>query len=271
MQVRFHASAFAGGEDDGCYLCHKRIHGSKLLQIPQQAAKEWGEMTKIPFDIIGFDLDGTLVDTSGDLCAAVNHVLESAGRPAITVMQVKQFIGGGAKLMLQKGLEASGGIPDDDFRPLYRQMLTFYEGNVSVHSRPFDGVLTLLDQLDDMGVRYAVVTNKFERLAVKLLTDLNLAHRMGCILGADTLGKENAKPSGAPIFEMIKRCGGRPDHPKRAAYIGDSIYDIMAAKNAGVPSVAVSFGFLHGPVEELGADAVIDHFDELIGVLGTLN
>ena len=223
-------------------------------------------MTKFPFDIIGFDLDGTLVDTSGDLTAAVNHVLESAGRPTLSQATVKQHIGGGAKLMLQQGLEATGGIPNGDFKPLYRQVLAYYEANVSVHSHPFDGALELLDQLDAMGVRHAVVTNKFESLAVKLLTDLNLAHRMGCILGADTLGKENAKPSGAPIFEMVKRCqalggGGR------AAYVGDSIYDVMAAKNAGVPSVAVSFGFLHGPVDELGADAVIDHFDELIRCL----
>jgi len=217
---------------------------------------------KFPFDIIGFDLDGTLVDTSGDLTAAVNHVLESVGRPLLSPETVKQYIGGGAKLMLQKGLEATGGIPDNDFKPLYRQMLAYYEANVSVHSRPFDGALAVLDKLDDMGVRYAVVTNKFESLAVKLLTDLNLAQRMGCILGADSLGKENAKPSGAPIFEMIKRCGGG-----RAAYIGDSIYDMMAAKNASVPSVAVSFGFLHGPVEDMGADAVIDHFDGLLDCL----
>lgn len=219
-------------------------------------------MTKFPFDIIGFDLDGTLVDTSGDLTAAVNHVLESVGRPPVSAEMVKLHIGGGAKLMLQQGLEATGGIPEGDFKPHYREMLRFYEANVSVHSRPFDGALALLDQLDAMGVRYAVVTNKFESLAVKLLTDLGLAHRMGCILGADTLGKENAKPSGAPIFEMVKRCGGG-----RAAYVGDSIYDVMAAKNASVPSVAVNFGFLHGPVAELGADAIIDHFEELIDCL----
>lgn len=222
-------------------------------------------MTKFPFDIIGFDLDGTLVDTSGDLTAAVNHVLASIDRPPIGASQVKKYIGGGAKLMLEQGMLATGGIPDGEFKLYYRQLLKFYEANVSVHSRPFDGALAVLDQLDDMGVRYAVVTNKFESLAVKLLTDLSLAHRMGCILGADTLGKENAKPSGAPIFEMIKRCGDG-----RAAYIGDSIYDVMAAKNAGVPSVAVSFGFLHGPVEELGADAIIDHFDELIPTLQRL-
>lgn len=222
-------------------------------------------MTIFPFDIIGFDLDGTLVDTSGDLTAAVNHVLGSVGRPLLSADTVKQYIGGGAKLMLQQGLEATGGIPGDDFKPLYKEMLTYYAANISVHSRPFDGALALLDELDSMGVRYAVVTNKFESLAVNLLTDLNLAHRMGCILGADTLGKENAKPSGAPIFEMVKRCGGG-----RAAYIGDSIYDMMAASNAGVPSVACSFGFLHEPVEDMGADAVIDHFDDLIGVLRKL-
>jgi phosphoglycolate phosphatase len=227
-------------------------------------------MTQFPFDIIGFDLDGTLVDTSGDLSAAVNHVLASVGRSTLNQETIKQYIGGGAKLMLQQGLEATGGIPGDDFKPLYRQMLAFYEANVSVHSWPFDGAVAVLDQLDAMGVRYGVVTNKFEHLAVKLLTDLGLAHRMDCIIGADTLGKENAKPSGAPIFEMIKRCGGGPDNAKRAAYIGDSIYDVMAAKNAGVLSVACSFGFLHGPVEELGADAVIDHFDGLIGVLAGL-
>ena len=223
------------------------------------------DMTKFPFDIIGFDLDGTLVDTSGDLAAAVNHVLRSVGRPLLSNETVKQHIGGGAKLMLQQGLEATGGIPGNDFKPLYKHLLAYYEANVSVQSRPFDGALALLDELDSMGVRYAVVTNKFESLAVKLLTDLNLAHRMGCILGADTLGKENAKPSGAPIFEMVRRCGGG-----RAAYVGDSIYDVMAARNAGVPSVAVSFGFLHGPVEELGADAIIDHFDDLFTALRQL-
>jgi phosphoglycolate phosphatase len=219
-------------------------------------------MKTFPFDIVGFDLDGTLIDTSGDLTAAVNHVLEDVGRPPLSSDTVKQHIGGGAKLMLQLGLEATGGIPDEDFRPLYRQMLSYYEANISVHSRPFDGALALMDHLDNLGVRYAVVTNKFERLAVKLLTDLNIADRMGCILGADTLGKENAKPSGAPIFEMIKRCGGGS-----AVYVGDSIYDMMAAQNASIPSIAVRFGFLHGPVEDMGADAIIDHFDELIACL----
>lgn len=223
-------------------------------------------MDKFPFDIIGFDLDGTLVDTSGDLTAAVNHALNSVGRPPLTAEEVKPMIGGGAKLMLQHGLNATGGIPDEEFKPLYRALLAYYEANVSVHSCLYPGGADLLDRLDEMGIRYAVVTNKFEGLAVKLLTEMGLIDRIATVLGADTLGIENAKPSGAPIIEMIRRCGGG-----KAAYVGDSIYDVMAAKNAGVPSVAVSFGFLHSPVEELGANAIIDHWDELIPTLQALD
>ena len=218
-----------------------------------------------PFDIIGFDLDGTLVDTSGDLTAAVNHALALVGRPALTPDQVKPMIGGGAKLMLQHGLDATGGIAEGEFKPLYRALLSYYEDHVSVHSRLYSGGAKLLDRLDAMGIKYAVVTNKFESLAVKLLTEMGLIDRIATVLGADTLGIENAKPSAAPIHEMIRRCGGG-----RAAFVGDSIYDVMAARNAGIPSVAVSFGFVHAPIEELGADAVIDHWDELIPTLEEL-
>lgn len=219
-------------------------------------------MQKIPFDIVGFDLDGTLVDTSGDLTAAVNHILQMAGRPELTQETVKGLIGGGAKMMLEHGLEISGGVGEGEFRPLYRAMLAYYEENISVYSRPFPGALPLLDRLDAQGIKYGVVTNKFEGLARKLLNDLGLADRMICILGADSLGKENAKPSGMPIQHLITVAGGG-----RAAYIGDSIYDVMAAKNAGVPSIACSFGFLHAPVGTLGADAIIDHFDDLPEIL----
>lgn len=222
-------------------------------------------MTQFPFQIVGFDLDGTLVDTSGDLTASVNHALALVDRQPLSEAQVRPMIGLGAKYMLKQGLAASGGLPADEFKLLYRALLSYYEAHVSVHSRPFPGLLALLDSLDEMGVRYAVVTNKFESLARKLLDELNLSSRMGAILGADTLGIKNAKPSPAPIREMIKRCGGG-----RTAFIGDSIYDVMAAKGAGVPSVAVSFGFLHQPIDELGADHIIDHYDELIPLLARL-
>jgi phosphoglycolate phosphatase len=222
-------------------------------------------MSDFPFDILGFDLDGTLLDTSGDLTAAVNHALAFAGRPVLQVEQVKTMIGGGAKHMLMQGLEATGGCRPEEFDGFYKRMLGYYEAHLSVHTTPYPGVVDTLDQLDAMGVKVAVVTNKFESFARALLTELNLLDRFATLIGGDTMGKGLSKPNRAPIDEMIRRLGGG-----RAAFVGDSIYDIMAAHNAGIPGIAVSFGFLLQPVAELGADAIIDDYAELIPALEQL-
>jgi len=222
-------------------------------------------MTKISFDIVGFDLDGTFLDTSGDLTAAVNHALAEAGRAPLTVEQVKPMIGGGAKHMLALTMEATGGCTDEEFRRLYKLLLGYYEANVAVETRPFPGAVEAIDALRGQGVKVAVVTNKFESLAEKALRELGLRDRFAALIGGDTMGKGFAKPHRAPIDEMIRRCGGGS-----AAFVGDSIYDIQAARNAGIPNVAVSFGFLMQPVAELGADAVIDDYAELIPALGRI-
>ena len=222
-------------------------------------------MDRFPFDIVGFDLDGTLLDTSGDLAEAVNFALVEAGRPPLLVEEVKPMIGGGARLMLQRGLEKSGGCDENLLLELYPKLLDFYRDNISAKSFAFPGMLDAMAELEALGVRLGIVTNKFEVFAVKLLDELGLAHRFDAVIGGDTMGKGNAKPSPLPILEMIERCGGG-----RAAFVGDSVYDVMAARNAGIPCIAVSFGFLAGPVEELGADAVIGHFDELVPALRSL-
>jgi phosphoglycolate phosphatase len=222
-------------------------------------------MADFPFAIVGFDLDGTLLDTSGDLTAAVNHALAQAGRPLLTVDQVKPMIGGGAKHMLAQGMAATGGCSDDELHRLYKLLLAYYEANIAVVTRPFPGAMEAVDQLDAMGVKVAIVTNKFESLAAKVLGELGIRDRFAALIGGDTMGPGLAKPHRAPIDEMVRRSGGG-----NAAFVGDSIYDILAAKNAGLPSVAVSFGFLMQPIEELEADAVIDHFDELIPALERL-
>jgi len=219
-------------------------------------------MTNFPFDIVGFDLDGTLFDTSADLAAATNHALALAGRPLLSLDTVKSMLGRGAKHMLEQGLEASGGYDAETMARVYPELLEFYDANLTRGTVAFPGLIAALDDLDSRGVKVAIVTNKFERFAVKLVAELGLDHRFACVIGGDTMGKGNAKPSAAPINEMILRCGGG-----RAAFVGDSIYDILAAKNAGIPSIAVSFGFLMQPVGELGADAVIDAYDELVPTL----
>lgn len=220
-------------------------------------------MNGFPFAIVGFDLDGTLIDTVGDLTAAVNHALSLIDRAPLTGTEVRPMIGLGAKHMLEQGLRATGDVPDGAVERLYPELLRYYEAHILVHSHPFPAVPAMLDRLDALGVRTAVVTNKAEHLASKLLGELGLADRMAVIIGGDTVGER--KPSPAPILAMIERCGGG-----RTAFVGDSIYDVMAAKNSSVASIAVSFGFLDRPVAELGADHVIDHFDELVPLLETL-
>ncbi len=220
-------------------------------------------MADLPFRVVGFDLDGTLLDTSGDLAAAVNDALASVGRPTLSVEAIRPMIGGGSRHMLAQGMQATGGCTDAELDVLTARLLGYYEANIAVHTRPFPGVLDALDALVARGVTIGVMTNKVEHLAVKLLDALGLSARFAAVIGGDTVGQ--GKPAPEPILEMVRRCGGG-----RAAFVGDSIYDIEGAHNAGLPAVAVSFGFLHQPVETLGADAVIDHYDGLLPALERL-
>lgn len=222
-------------------------------------------MTSFPFAIVGLDLDGTLLDTSGDLAAALNHALSSAGRPTLSVEQVKPMIGGGARHMLAQGMAATGGCTEAELDVLQRRLLDHYQANIAVLTRPFPHALDALDRLAAMGVRLAIVTNKLESLARQVLDELDLTRRFAAIIGGDTMGPGNGKPSRIPIDAMIERCGGG-----RAAFVGDSIYDIRAAHAAGLPAIACSFGFLMQPIEELEADAIIHGFDALIPTLERL-
>lgn len=220
---------------------------------------------EIPFDIVAFDLDGTLLDTHRDLGEAVNHALKLGGFDPVPVEQVESLIGGGAKVMLRGAIDAQGGIADGEFRPLYKALLAYYSENNGVHTRPYPGVEDALDELAARDIKLAVVTNKFESFATDILTQLGLADRFVTIIGGDTMGKGRAKPEPDPIFEAISRCGGG-----RCVFVGDSTYDMAAARAANVPVIAAAFGYCDKPAEELGADAVIAGFEELIPALSKL-
>ncbi|CAM3019770.1 MULTISPECIES: HAD-IA family hydrolase [Sphingomonas] len=217
-----------------------------------------------PFAIVGFDLDGTLLDTSGDLTAAVNHALATIGRAPLSVEAVKPMIGGGARAMLQHGLDATGGYDADTLDRLHRLLLDYYEANLAVHTAPFPGAIEALDELAARGVTLGIMTNKLERFARAILDSLGLTERFASIIGGDTLGV--SKPSPRPIQALVEQCGGGP-----AAFVGDSIFDVQAARAAGLPVIACSFGFLSLPVEALGADAIIDGYADLIPTLTRLS
>lgn len=214
------------------------------------------------FQIVGFDLDGTLLDTSGDLGASVNHALAQIGRPPVARDQVSGLIGGGARLMLQRALALTGGADGVDEDALFAQLLAYYEANIAVHTALYPGGEAMLADLADGGVRIAVVTNKREALARKLFDALDLTERFDCIIGAGTYP---LKPAPDALHAMVERCGGGA-----AAFVGDTTFDTRAAAAAGLPSIAVSFGFADAPPHALGADTVIDHFDALIPALARL-
>jgi phosphoglycolate phosphatase len=220
-------------------------------------------MTDFPFDVVAFDLDGTLADTAPDLTASLNHALGVLGRPAVPQESVRHMVGHGARALLEKGLAATGSMTPalvDEGFPIF---LDYYERHIADGTRPYPGVEAALDTLAARGVRVAVCTNKLEALARELIEALGWTSRFAAILGGDTLPVR--KPDPAPLFETIARSGGG-----RAAFVGDSITDTDTARAAGIPCVAVSFGFSDRPPEQLGADILIDHFDALIPALERL-
>jgi phosphoglycolate phosphatase len=218
----------------------------------------------LPFKTIGFDLDGTLLDTSGDLAATLNRVLAEDSRPALPLDRILSMVGRGVHALLEQAVAATGGGDTAVVARLYPRFVDTYAAHNAEHSRPYPGVVDALDALAAQGIRLAVVTNKLEALTLPLLEATGLRPRFATVIGGDTLGPGTAKPSPAPILEMLRRCGGP------AAFVGDSIYDVQAAQAAGVPVIACSFGFSQVPVSTLGAEAVIDSYAELLPALAAL-
>ncbi len=221
-------------------------------------------MNDFPFDIVGFDLDGTLVDTAEDLRAATNHALAVEGIAPLSSLQIRGAIGAGGRQLLQRGIALGGDPPitPDRFEAMFDAFTAYYEANMTVHSAPFPGAVAALDTLQAAGVTLAIVTNKREHLAEALLRELGLRDRFAVLIGGDTLGPGRAKPAPDMLIEMLSRLGGG-----RAAYVGDTHFDIDSARAAGLFSVAVEFGYSHAPVASLGANAVIGHYDGLMEVL----
>ena len=221
-------------------------------------------MTTTPrFKTVVFDLDGTLADTAPDLTAALNHALGMLGRPPVPAEDVRHMVGHGARALLRNGLAATGEVSEalvDQGFPIF---LAHYEAHIADHSRPFPGVEQALAALEADGVRIAICTNKLEGLTHIFVRAMGWEGRFAAIVGGDTLPVR--KPNPAPLVEAIARAGGGP-----AAFVGDSITDTDTAKAAGIPCIALSFGFADRPAGELGADRVIDHWDELIGALAEL-
>ncbi|MFN3522665.1 MAG: phosphoglycolate phosphatase [Phenylobacterium sp.] len=209
--------------------------------------------------VIAFDLDGTLVDTAPDLIGTLNVLLAAEGLPPLPVLEARPFIGYGARRLLERGFEAAGAhLAPERLDVLFERFIEHYNANIAAESRPFPGVIEALDTLKGAGARLVVCTNKRTDLSTNLLDALDMSRRFEAIVGADAAPAR--KPDPRHLTTAIAAAGGALP---RAVMVGDAATDAGAARAAGAGLVLVSFGYTDIPAEELGADVLIHHFDDL--------
>jgi phosphoglycolate phosphatase len=213
-----------------------------------------------------FDLDGTLADTAPDLMATLNRIMAEEGLAAVPLSDAREMIGAGARAMISKGYERAGlELAPDKLDRLFTRFLAIYADHLCDHSVLFPHVVEALDVLEARGFILAVCTNKIESHSRQLLTALGIAGRFKAICGRDTFAF--FKPDPRHLTLTIEAAGG---DPACAVMVGDSRTDIATAKAAGMPVVAVTFGYTDVPVEALDPDVVIDSFAKLLGAFDTI-
>jgi phosphoglycolate phosphatase len=217
--------------------------------------------------LLVFDLDGTLADTAADLVSTLNALLIREGLAAIPFQDARAMVGAGAKALLQRGLKANDvDVNEARLDQLFADFLAHYEEHIADETVLYPGVTAALERFAAAGWSFAICTNKIEAPSVLLLTALGLAGRFKAICGKDTFSV--SKPEGDALLKTIAKAGG---DPRRAIMVGDSKTDIETAKNAGIPVVAVNFGYTDLPVETFEPDRVIAHFDELWDAVESLS
>src|SRR5215475_3892994 len=213
----------------------------------------------MPAPTIVFDLDGTLIDTAPDLVQTLNVIFAREGLAPLTFEAGRNFVGGGAKAMIIRALEAERRVfPPARIERMFEEFIAHYRDHVAERSRSFPGLADALDALAARNCSLAVCTNKLEHLSVLLLDRFGLADRFVAICGRDTFGVQ--KPDPEILRRTVAAAGGTMD---KAIMVGDSITDIHTARAARIPVIAVEFGYSERPVTEFAPDRTIGHFVQL--------
>jgi len=214
-----------------------------------------------------FDLDGTLVDSAPDLHVAANRLLAENARREVSLSEVTMMIGDGVPKLVERACAATGEVPDAETLARYSaRFLQFYEPHAADLSRPFPGAVACLERLRDAGFRLAVCTNKPYAASMEILGALSLAAPLSCVIGGDTLPGIK-KPDPRHLRAALDRLGAGTDE---AVMVGDNMNDVAAAHGAGLKAIVCRFGYTKGPAENLGAELIIDGFDELPGAFARL-
>jgi len=215
---------------------------------------------------IVFDLDGTIADTAGDLIDAANAALIAEGFGRAPAEAIKKGVGYGTKAMLESALAAGGHEATAELvQRMGARLVAHYEENIAAKTRLFPGFSEVAASLRHSGTKLVLCTNKRERLTRRLLQALGIGTLFDAVAGGDTFPFH--KPDPRHILELVRLAGGTPSS---TLMVGDSEADIGAARAAGIPIVAAGFGYASQPARELGADAVMNRFEELPALIGAL-
>ena len=206
-----------------------------------------------------FDLDGTLADTSGDLIAAANACFRDLGLGDLLSPETDAGTAlKGGRAMLRLGFSRSGSHGEDEVDRQYQPRLQYYAEDIDSHSYLYPGAMDAVRALKAEDYRVAICTNKPEGLARRLMASLGVLDEFAALLGADSLSVR--KPDPEHLHETARRAGA---DPARVVLVGDTDTDRSTARNAGVPSILVTFGPGGGDVAALNPEGMINGFDEL--------
>lgn len=209
--------------------------------------------------LVVFDLDGTLVDTAPDLIASLNHTIGTVGLDPVGYADLTYLVGHGGQVMIERAFKLRDRqLAEGELAGMLKVFVDHYSEDMPGESLPYPGLLSALDRLEAAGYRSAVCTNKLEMLARRLIDGLGMTTRFAAITGGDTFAVR--KPNAEHLLETVRLAGG---DPTRTVMVGDSLNDVLVARNAGIPSIGVPFGYSDVEIASLEPTHVIDSFEEL--------
>ena len=188
------------------------------------------------YSIYVFDLDGTLLDTLGDLAASVNYALRSHGMPEHSIEDVRRFVGNGVRKLMERAVPE--GADNPQFEAAFATFRAYYMEHVQDTTRPYEGIPETLATLKAQGCRLAVVSNKMRKATEELCRHF-FPDTIEVAIGEDEAAGIRKKPAPDTVFEALRILGDKGD----AVYVGDSDVDIHTAHNAGIPCISVLWGF----------------------------
>lgn len=216
----------------------------------------------MPLSGVFFDLDGTLLDTARDLCAALDRTMEDHGVSPLPFEDTRPHVSNGSYALIEKGF----GIPREhpDTETLRDKLLAHYQDNLCELTRPFDGIETLIQELAERDIPWGIITNKPAAYAEPLMKRIQFASEPACLICPDHV--ENRKPHPESMYLACNHAGSE-EHS--AFYIGDHQRDIECGQRAGAKTIAVNYGYIpkNINIRDWGADYCVDYAHEIWPIL----